>query len=203
MEELAKYVRIKWWLFCGKQKGKRKRYTEALGCFARVAAADPLHAFALAQAAHCLNKLERYDEAIDAYECALQSAPHYAQVHAHLGQIYGGLGRNREAYDSLQRAFRMRPKLKEDPYWLYALGHSSGNVERWGEALAAFQKILELDKKHGNAWHGLGWAYSHLSRDLEAIAVYENPRSSSPSRRKWIATEAGFCNWLPLPRLRF
>jgi len=122
MDALAKYVRTKWWLFCGEQKRKRKQYAEALSYFEKVTAVDPLRAFALAQAAFCLNQLERYDETIDAYERALQRAPHYAQVHAHLGLAYGRLGRNQEAYDSLQRAFRMKPKLKEDPYWLYVLG---------------------------------------------------------------------------------
>jgi tetratricopeptide (TPR) repeat protein len=89
MEALARYVRTKWWLFRGEQKRKRRCYAEALAYFQKVTAAAPSNAFALAQAAYCLNELEKHDEAIGVYQQALQNAPRYGQVHAYLAQIYG------------------------------------------------------------------------------------------------------------------
>jgi len=36
----------------------------------------------------------------------------------------------------------MRPKLKEDPYWLYALGHLPGTYD---QAVAAYKGSLKLN----------------------------------------------------------
>jgi len=115
------FVRTKCWLFLGHRKIKRQQYGEALQYFEKVLQTEPDSAFALAQAAFCLDRLGKNEEAIRTYDSALHAAPNYADVHAHLAEIHAKAQRMQESYDSLHRAFRMKPELQESPYWLASL----------------------------------------------------------------------------------
>jgi len=120
----------KYWMFRGRRKYKQKRYSEALKYFEKVVSAGSASSVALAQVGFCLVELKRYDEAIDAYQKALQGSVQYGDVHAHLARIYSQLDRHQEAYDSLLRAFRNKPKLRENLYWLQILGNVCLQLKR-------------------------------------------------------------------------
>ena len=52
------------------------KYIEALGCFERIIAADPNNYIAIGQRALCLTQVNRYDEALQAYQEALAYSHH-------------------------------------------------------------------------------------------------------------------------------
>ena len=90
-------LRAKFWFFGGRLEIKRKHYREALRYFEKVIRANPDSAVALAQAAFCLNHLQRIDEAFLAYDRAISIAPNFADAHAHTAQIHSKSAHNQEA----------------------------------------------------------------------------------------------------------
>jgi tetratricopeptide (TPR) repeat protein len=177
---LLKDIQVRWWLFRGHQEQKHRRSEAALQYFEKVLCVDPTSAYAALLAGTSLGELKRYDDAMNAFNRALQLAPNYAQAHSHIDHLYMEMGHFREAHNSLQRAFRIDARLKESPYWLYEFGVVSGNSEFWEEALGAFSKLAQLDEKNGNVWHGLGWAYSYLNRETDAINAYQRAVELAP-----------------------
>ena len=53
------------------------------------------------------------------------------------------------------------------------LGATLNDLARYREAIAAFEKALEIDPKYHFAWNGLGNALKDLGRYREAIAAYD------------------------------
>lgn len=179
-------MRVHWWLFIAERKRKHEQYAEALEVLQKVIALQPRRALAFVQAGYCLARLSRHEEALHYYEGALQVASNYGEAHAYIGKAYYELGRKREALESLNRAIRMKPSLKDDPYWLHMWGLMNGNVGQWEQSLEAFTKLTESNGRNEKAWHGLGWSLAHLNRDSEALAPLQraiqlNPQSA-PSR---------------------
>jgi tetratricopeptide (TPR) repeat protein len=173
-------AKIRWWLFIVERTRKRGRYAEAFEALRKVIATQPNRALAYLQAGNCLTRLGRYEEAPNFYERALQIIPLYGDAHAQLSYAYYRLGRYREAFDSLNRAVRIKPRLKDDPYWLYLLELTSAKVERWEQSLTAFRKLTEFDGKHGDAWHGVGWASAALNQESETVSAYERAVALAP-----------------------
>ncbi len=167
------FVRTKCWLFAGQREIKRQRYGEALQYFEKVLQTEPDSAFALAQAAFCLSRLGNNEEAIRTYDNALHAAPNYADVHAHLAEIHAEAQRSQESYDSLHRAFRMKPELQESPYWLASLGSVCLKLNRWEEARGAYEKVTASDGKNEDALLGLGISLGNLERWQEALNVFK------------------------------
>jgi tetratricopeptide (TPR) repeat protein len=93
----------------------------------------------------------RHEEALHSYERALQIAANYGKAHAYIGLAYYHLGRNREALESLNRTIRMKPRLKDDPYWLHMLGLMHGKAELWEQSFEAFTKLTESNGRNGSA----------------------------------------------------
>lgn len=122
VENLLAKVRVHWWLFIAERRRKHQQYAEALEVLQKVIALHPHRALAFVQAGYCLARLNRHEEALHSYERALQVASNYGEAHAYIGQAYYDLGRKREALESLNRAIRMKPSLKDDPYWLHMWG---------------------------------------------------------------------------------
>jgi cytochrome c-type biogenesis protein CcmH/NrfG len=77
-------LRVRWWQFVAARKSKHGRYADALETLAKVIRAQPNRALPFAQLGSCLFKLNRTEEARDAYERALQIVPDYADAHAFL-----------------------------------------------------------------------------------------------------------------------
>jgi tetratricopeptide (TPR) repeat protein len=56
-------------------------------------------------------------EAIAFYGRAVQQRPDYPDVHARLGLVFFNLQRYQESIDPFNRAFRMKPSLRGEPWY--------------------------------------------------------------------------------------
>jgi len=65
-------IKTAYWTFQGRRKYRRKQYSEALTYFENVTGAGPVSSVVLAYVGFCLARLERYDEALESYQRALQ-----------------------------------------------------------------------------------------------------------------------------------
>jgi tetratricopeptide (TPR) repeat protein len=121
--------------------------------------------------------LDRHDEAIAAYQRAIELDPKYAHPHNGLGNVYRDLGRHDDAIAAFQRAIELDPKLAA-PH--HGLGNLYSDLGRHDEAIAAYQHAIELDPKLAHPHNGLGNVYRALGRHDDAIAAYQHAIELDP-----------------------
>ena len=119
--------------------------------------------------ANGLNSLGRYAEALASCERAIALAPDFAEAHGNralaLHQLHGAAA----ALPSYQRAAVLQPSAKA---W-FNLGAMLRELDRFDEALAAFDRALALSPDHAEALYGRGIALRELGRPQEALAAFD------------------------------
>src|SRR5919199_467230 len=60
-------------------------------------------------------------------------------------------------------------------------GYCLGNLSRNQEALASFDKVVELDPNHARGWHLRGLALDQLTHHKEALASYDRSTELEPN----------------------
>jgi tetratricopeptide (TPR) repeat protein len=128
-----------------------------------------------------LNLAGRNDEAIAAYQRAIQLDPKDAYSHNGLGNVYSDLGNYDEAIAAYQRAIELG---RLNDHELAVVHNGLGNVYRalgnYDEAIAAYQRAIQLDPKYASPHNGLGNVYSDLGNYDEAIAAYQRAIQLDP-----------------------
>jgi tetratricopeptide (TPR) repeat protein len=119
----------------------------------------------------------RYEEAIAAFQRAIDLDPEDAAPHNGLGNVYADLGRYEEAIAAFQRAIDLDP---EDAYPRNGLGTVYYQQGRYEEAIAAYQRAIDLDPEYASPHNGLGNVYDDLGRHEEAIAAYQRAIELDP-----------------------
>jgi tetratricopeptide (TPR) repeat protein len=128
--------------------------------------------------------LGKENEAIYAYESALDLAPDQKLPWNTLGHLYTKLNRNSEAHTAFQRAIEEDPK---DPISWNGLGTILSKIERFDDAISAFQKAIEFAPNFVHPWNGLGDVYTTTGQIDEAINSYENAiRLNNKLTNPWI-----------------
>ncbi|MEG4418451.1 tetratricopeptide repeat protein [Microcoleus sp. LAD1_D5] len=118
------------------------------------------------QKERCLNKLERYDEALECLDKAIEIDSNYAMVWANRGDVLDNLKRYDEALVSYDRAI----KLDENDPWHWAKrGYLLNNLKHYEEALKSFDMAIELDENDPWAWVQRGDVLDNLQRYEEAL----------------------------------
>ena len=162
------HLQAGWYLWLGRNRSNREDYAGALVCYERVLHFFPKHLRALANVGNCLHHQGRYTDAIDFYDRALQERSDYPDVHARLGLIFCRLQRYEESVDSLNRAFRMKPCLKEESGYCISLAFALAHLGKTEDALAAYKVAVENAPKNVEALAGLGWALWSGGKSKEA-----------------------------------
>ena len=100
-----------------------------------------------------LFEAEQYDDALEAYQKAVQLKP-IAPAYYHIGWIYNDRDDYAQALTALQQAIRLNPN--------YAIaygeiGYSYRNLKRYDEALLAYRRAVTLDPSYakGVLRHGV------------------------------------------------
>src|SRR5687768_8669590 len=119
-------------------------YENALGHFETVANRHPRRADAWVQVGYCKVKQGKTDEAIRAYQQALELKPDSDEIHNKLGDAYYYAGRMPEAINSYTRAAGLSPTNADAHYNLAVAYHENGNGR---ESLNAARTLRQLDPK--------------------------------------------------------
>ena len=111
---------------------------------------------------------KRYDEALAAYDRAIELRPDYAEAHSNRGVALGRLDRDEQALADYDRAIELRPD--------YAEAHSDrgvalGALGRQEQALAAYDHAIELRPDLSEAHSNRGVALGKLGRPEAALAA--------------------------------
>ncbi|MBM3153152.1 MAG: tetratricopeptide repeat protein [Chloroflexi bacterium] len=137
------------------------------------------HALALVKTA-----LNRYEEAIDAYQHAISLAPDRVFPWDNLGQLYCKLGQYQDAVTAYSKAIEHNP---QDPFGWNGLGNAYAEMGLPQNAIAAYQKAIKISPDFANAYTGQGDVYTAQGAWNEAIASYQQATKLNPRLvRPWI-----------------
>ena len=92
-------------------QGQQRRFDESREQWEAILALDPAHPHAPSELARCLNRLERFDDAVAVLERALRAPPHQAspEIFRTLALAYHALGRDDEAFWALDKSQSLAP----------------------------------------------------------------------------------------------
>jgi tetratricopeptide (TPR) repeat protein len=124
-----------------------------------------------------LQKLERYDEAIAAYEKAIALKPDYANAHFNRGFLLKKLQRNDEALVSYNKAISFKPD--------HAGAHNNRGVilqamHRYQDALDSYDRAIVIQSDNAEAYNNRGTVLVSLGRMLEAEQMFQRARELKP-----------------------
>ena len=123
------------------------------------------------------DKLGRHDEALEAYDKALEIDPNDVVAWSNKGNALGSLGRTDEALKAFDKALEINP---DNEYIWYNKGNDLGSLGRTDEALKAFDKALEINPNSAKAWYNKGNTLGKLGRHDEAIEAYDKALEINP-----------------------
>jgi tetratricopeptide (TPR) repeat protein len=159
------------------KQGSSVYHPDAMRILQKVTAWQPGNQGAWYRLGVALKNAGQKEEAIAAYQQAIQLDPKDAYPWNGLGNVYYDLVRHEEAIEAYQQAIALDPKYA---YPWNGLGNVYSDLGRHEEAIAAYQQAIALDPKFAYPWHGLGNVYSDLGRHEEAIAAYQKAIQLDP-----------------------
>ncbi|MDD1752264.1 MAG: tetratricopeptide repeat protein [Methanotrichaceae archaeon] len=141
-----------------------------------------------------LVKLDKYNEAIKAFDEALDLNPNSATAWSGKGSALEKLGKDDEAIMAFDKALDLDPNFATA--WS-GKGFALQNLSKDDEAKAAFDKALSLDPKSATAWFGKSFALQKLGKDAEAVQAYDKAFQLDPasvSATTWSNKGAAYLN---------
>ncbi len=121
--------------------------------------------------------LQAYEEALAAFDQALQLKPDFYEAWNNRGIALGNLGKHEEELAAFEQALKLKPDFYEA--WNNR-GIALGNLGRHEEALVAFDQVLKIKLDDHQAWINRGFALQKLGRYEEAITAYDQVLQLKP-----------------------
>ena len=134
-----------------------------------------------------LQRAERWSDAAEELESALQYGPDRVQVYADLASLYAEAGRLEDAERAIERgaSFGFRSAVHS-----YSLGARYYREQRYEDAVRLFRASLEVDPERAATERSLAAALEKLGREDEAVEHlrrYLELEPDSPDRERILA----------------
>ena len=124
---------------------------------------------------------EKYLEAIEEYDIALDIDPNLKEAHNNKGNALHNLGRYDEAIEEYDKALAIDPNDKEAHY---NKGITLRHLKRYEEAIKEYDKALAIDPNDKEAHYNKGIALDNLGRYEEAIKEYDKALAIDPNYKE-------------------
>ncbi|MBQ2235996.1 MAG: tetratricopeptide repeat protein [Muribaculaceae bacterium] len=150
-------------------------YAGSKALFEKVLASNPDDTYALSYVGACDLALKNVDEAIATLDRAagMLDAEDEASLLVWVHDLRRGAflqkGDTLSAIDALGCAIAIKPNEK---YYYDARGTLYQNIHKNVEAIADFDKVLELDPENANAWVGKGYVYINMHNRDAAVDAF-------------------------------
>jgi serine/threonine protein kinase/tetratricopeptide (TPR) repeat protein len=153
-------------LACFLHYSKTPHLDEAIRYYTAALALRPGNPAACVNLGTALRNRGDLDSAICAYHDALDGHPDYASAHYALSMALEKKGDLDGAITELRQVIRLRNYSRYHAH----LGSILTKKGRWHEAIASYDKAIELDPKYAVAWNNRGWSYNALGRCDKGLA---------------------------------
>src|ERR1700736_6109962 len=120
----------------------------------------------------------RCQDALVAYERAIQLDPHFADAYDGKGDALCCLNRYQEAILAYERAIQLHPSYA---HAYEGKGNALYDLKRYQEALEAYERSIQLDSSSAVAFSGKGDALYYLKRYQDALLAYERALQLHPN----------------------
>ncbi|MGD2086331.1 MAG: tetratricopeptide repeat protein [Candidatus Aminicenantes bacterium] len=131
---------------------------------------DPKYARVYNNMGIAFYNLQKYDEAISAYQNAIKIKPKYAAAYNNMGNALYKQEKYDDAIAAYKKAIEIAPEYPVD---YLNMGNALRKKERYKEAITAYQKSIVLNPKSFYAYNNIGNALCHLDKYEDAIAAYK------------------------------
>jgi tetratricopeptide (TPR) repeat protein len=121
--------------------------------------------------------LKRYDEAIKAFDEAIELKPDYAKAYNNKGITLKNIGKLDEAINAYDKAIELRPDLVQA---YNNKGVALRILGKYDEAIKAYEKAIELKPDDPYAYVSKGVALASLGKYEEAIESYRKAIELKP-----------------------
>jgi len=111
----------------------------------------------------------RYEDAIAAYNLALQIQPDLADTWNNRGVVLTRMQRYPEAIASYEQATKIRPNYPDA--WNNR-GVVLLELQKYPEAIACYEKAIQAKPDYGDAWNNRGVAFSKMQEYEQAVISY-------------------------------
>ena len=134
-------------------------------------------------------KAKRYQEALAAFEQAIQLDPDNASLYNGKGLVLSELKRYQVALTAYERAIRLDPNYAEA---YFNKGNVLDDLEQFEEALAAYEQAIRLDPHDADFYNNMGHVLYELGRYEEALAASKEAIRLDPDNAVAITRMAMF-----------
>jgi Flp pilus assembly protein TadD len=114
--------------------------------------------------------LEDPDNAVKAYQTAIQIDPSRDDIHVKLGNLYFSQGKYEDARTEYAAAVRLNPSTANR----YSLGQAYIELGRFSDAETQYSEIQRLAPQEAGGYLGMGLTYSREGKQEEAIDQFKN-----------------------------
>jgi tetratricopeptide (TPR) repeat protein len=154
----------------GSQYFKAEKFSEAEANFLKATEIDPKNADALANLGRTYYKLNKNTEAEASYKSALANKADYYEIHKDLGLLYVNMNNWPGLVDNMKI---YTEKIPTDFMGFYLLGKGNQSLKKYPDAIAAYNKSMELNKDYFNSYNSLGQIYQAQENYPEALKMFE------------------------------
>lgn len=123
---------------------------------------------------------ERYDEAIDSYQTAIELNPADAWPYHNLGFVYKSRGSYERAITFYQQAIKRFERDQHKAISWNNLGNVYSTLDSHEDAISAYQQAIALNKNYALPWNSLGETYKQLNRANDAIDAFQEAIERDP-----------------------
>lgn len=120
--------------------------------------------------ANTLYDLQRYQEALNTYEQAVEIRSDYADAWNGKGKAFYELKKYQEALIAYDKSIQLQPIFFEA--WR-GRGFTLAKLQRYNEAINSYDKALEIQEKDAEIWNAKGEVFSQIKRYDDAIKSYD------------------------------
>jgi tetratricopeptide (TPR) repeat protein len=135
------------WLNKGATLYELKKYKEAIKCYDKVLKKDPKNAEILSNKALALKATGDKEKALTFYERATEADPEFIDARMNKIILLEELGKQKPVAKELDKILEIRPANPK--MWFYK-GSIHYDLKQKKQAVAAFEKVIELDAKYKN-----------------------------------------------------
>ena len=133
-----------------------------------------------------LQKLKKYQDAVNVYKQADILNPDHAWTLKHMGQCFKHMHEYEQALECFYRAENIQP---ENLNLLLQIGQCLATLRNYDKALTYFFKVEYLEKAPANAQRAIGWCYFMTGKYEDALKFYEKLLQSPETQTSdWLNT---------------
>ncbi len=157
----------------GEFLARKGQYKEAIPPLEKATSAMPKAGDAFALLAHSYHMTRSFEDAKDAYAKAVELNPTNNEIKSNYGLLLGMSGDPDKGAQILVTLINSPGYKSAAGFANYGWVLSRVKPPRAGEAIAAYNKAIELDSKNAGLFYGLGWAQFYAEKYPEAIGSFD------------------------------